>query len=72
MLENVLTMELCPDRSDWQPRSTAIILEEQAVFNCMLRASRPKYQLSLLAKMETETPVAVVIGASSGSLEIVL
>ena len=48
------------------------MLEEQAVFSCMEGPFRSKYQLNLLAMMETDVPVAVVIGASSGSLEIVL
>lgn len=65
-------MELWPHRSDWQARSIATMLEEHAVFSCMLGPFRSKYQLSLLAKIETEAPVAVFAGASSGSLEIIL
>jgi hypothetical protein len=72
LVKNLLTVELWPERSDWQPRSTAIILEEQAVFSCMEGPFRSKNQLNLLAMMETDIPVAVFIGASSGSLEIVL
>jgi hypothetical protein len=48
------------------------MLEEQAVFSCMEGPFRSKYQLNLLAMMETDIPVAVVIGASSGSFEIIL
>lgn len=48
------------------------MLEEQAVFSCMLGPFKSKYQLSLLAKIDTEAPVAVFAGASSGSLEMVL
>jgi hypothetical protein len=48
------------------------MLEEQAVFSCMEGPFKSKYQLNLLAMMETDIPVAVVSGASSGSFEIVL
>jgi len=33
---------------------------------------KSKYQLSLLARMEGEVPVAVLVGASSGSLAKIL
>lgn len=46
------------------------MLDEQAVLSGMLGPFKSKYQLNLLAKIEKETPVTVLEGASSGSLEI--
>lgn len=42
------------------------------MLRCMLGPLRSKYQLSLLAKMEGEAPLAEYTGASSGSLERIL
>ena len=63
-----LTMEHWPERSDWHAISIATMPVEQAVFSWRLGPLRSKYQLSLLAKIEAEVPVAVFIWASSGSL----
>lgn len=50
----------------------AIMLVEQAVLSCMLGPRKSKYQLSLLAKMDGEVPVAVFVGDSSGSFARIL
>lgn len=50
----------------------AIMLVEQAVLSCMLGPCKSKYQLSLLAKIDGEVPVAAFVGAVSGSFANIL